>query len=121
MKVGTRNRTLSITAVVAASIIGCATGAHAQKQNKTDDPQLSPMLFGETEKERRDKIRQDQEQQEEAIRVSREQQRDAQQIDDPSTRPLLFGPPKGDFDEEEDDAWRLTLGEEDGNAGFLVS
>ena len=94
--------------------------APAFAQNQIDDPQLSPMLFGETEKERREKIRQTAADQEEAIRVSREQQRDAEQIDDPDTRPLLFGPPRGeDEDFEEDDAWRITLGEEDAAAGFF--
>lgn len=106
-----------LAAGAAASLIGAA-GAHAQ--NRTDDPELSPMLFGETEKERRDKIRQDREQQEEAIRVSREQQRDAEQIDDPSTRPLFFGAPWDDEDgEESEDAWRITLGEDDRDAGFF--
>lgn len=117
MKAGTRKLSSPKTAAMIAASLCMTTVANAQ--NRTDDPSLSPMLFGETEKERRDKIRQNQEEQEEAVKVSREQARDAQQIDDPAIRPLLFGPPRSDQDPEEEDAWRITLGEEDGNAGFF--
>ena len=92
----------------------------AQAQNRTDDPQLTPMLFGETERERRNKIRQDREDEREAIQISREQQRDARQIDDPSTRPLLFGPPVEDSEEDlSNDAWRISISEDEGEPGFF--
>ncbi len=107
---------LMLCAMLCAALL--APAAHAQ--NRTDDPQLSPMLFGETEKERRDKIRQNRKDELEAIEISREQQRDARQIDDPSTRPLLFGPPVGENEEDlSNDAWRISLGENDGEPGFF--
>ena len=107
---------LSVFPLLAAALGFSATAAEAQRQ--IDDPRLSPMLFGETEKERRDKIRKDAEEQREALKVSEEQDRDARQIDDPATLPLLFGPPR-EGDEEDRIGNRLILGEEDGEQGFF--
>lgn len=91
----------------------------AQAQRQIDDPRLSPMIFGPTQKERRDKARQNEEQQEEARRISQEQDRDAQQIDDPKMRPLVFGRARDDETELESVGARITLGEEDSNRGFF--
>lgn len=94
------------------------TAGPAMAQRQIDDPNLSPMLFGPTKKEERDKIRQDQEDSEEAAILTAEQERDANRLDDPRVRPLLFG----DRDEDEDGdivAGRITLGEEDNGGGFF--
>jgi len=101
----------------------CCAGAlllasPAQAQRQIDDPQLSPMLFGPTQKERRDKVRQDEEEQEEAQRITLEQER-ARQIDDPRTRPLVFGPQHDGERDLESVGNRITLGEEDDNRGFF--
>lgn len=90
--------------------------AHAQ--NQIDDPQLSPMFFGPTQKERAEKIQKEREVQEEALFLTSEQQRDAEQIDDPKMRPLVFGP-HPEQDAEDLNASRITLGEEDDNRGFF--
>ena len=108
----------SLKSILAVSVMAmtCAGSAFAQRQ--IDDPRLSPMLFGETEKERRDKIRQSEEEQEEAQRISVEQDRDAEQIDDPTLRPLIFGPSREEF-EEDPVGTRISLGEEDNGRGFF--
>lgn len=104
---------------MAGGIAALAAGP-AMAQRQIDDPRLSPMLFGETEKERRDKIRQEKDEQEEALRISQEQDRDAEQIDDPRMRPLLFGPSREQEDFERDPVGsRITLGEEDDDTGFF--
>ena len=86
-------------------------------QRQIDEPSLSPMLFGPTKEEDRDKIRQDQEDQEQAAILTAEQERDANLLDDPNTRPVF-----GISDSSTDDnltASRITLGEEDNNRGFF--
>ncbi|MHA7873758.1 MAG: hypothetical protein ACX939_15515, partial [Hyphococcus sp.] len=90
-----------VHALLAGGILSGTCFGTALAQRQIDDPRLSPMLFGETEKERRDKVRQEEDEQQEAERISQEQQRDAEQIDDPKMSPLLFGPGRDD-DEEED-------------------
>ncbi|WP_428408849.1 MipA/OmpV family protein [Hyphococcus sp.] len=106
-----------IFSALAAAISGNAllsAPAHAQRQ--IDDPNLSPMLFGPTRQEERDKIRQDQRDQEEAAILTAEQERDANALDDPKTRPLIFGDgPEG----EDPVAGRITLGEKDDNRNFF--
>ncbi|MEM9616910.1 MAG: MipA/OmpV family protein [Pseudomonadota bacterium] len=103
---------------MAGGIAAFAAGP-AMAQRQIDDPRLSPMLFGETEKERRDKVRQEREEQEEALRISQEQDRDAEQIDDPKMRPLLFGPSARDDIERDPVGARISLGEEDNDRGFF--
>lgn len=78
----------SLTSVVSLT----AAISTAQAQQNIDEPRLSPMLFGETEEERRQKSEEEREQQREAIEISREQSRDSQYIDEPRLDPLLFGP-----------------------------
>lgn len=87
------------TGVISASLLIACGNASAQ-QNKTDEPALSPMLFGETQKDRRDKISQEQERDAEALAVSLEQERDRQYIDEPRLDPLLFG---REYDDPETD------------------
>ncbi|WP_411820137.1 MipA/OmpV family protein [Hyphococcus formosus] len=98
---------------VSAIAVMAAQPAHAQRQ--IDDPALSPMLFGPTEKEKRDKIRQDEQDQEEALYLTAEQERDANELDDPKVRPI-FG--SGD-DQEDRTRTRITLGDKDENRGFF--
>ncbi len=74
------------------AFILAATAPSALAQQNIDEPRLSPMLFGETEEERREKIQKEREQQREAIEISQEQSRDSQYIDEPRLDPLLFGP-----------------------------
>jgi MipA family protein len=114
-------RGISRTFFLIGVLIGAqaAIGGSALAQRQIDDPKLSPMLFGETEKERREKIRKEEEEQEEALRISQEQDRDAKQIDDPHVRPLLFGAPYPDDIERDPIGGRITLGEEDNNRGFF--
>lgn len=107
-----------ISLFVATSALALGVGGLAHAQNKIDEPQLSPMLFGETEKEKRDKIRQEREEQEEAILITEEQARDAQQIDDPKMRPLFFGP-FDDEDSAESVGNRISLPEDEEGAGFF--
>lgn len=106
---------VSAMALAAAGLSATATPAAAQRQ--IDDPQLSPMLFGPSPKEReRDKVLQDQREQEEAALLTAEQERDANRLDDPKVRPLIFG----DANPEEDQTGaRITLGEEDNNRRFF--
>ena len=88
-------------------------------QQSIDEPNLSPWLFGETEKERRDKIRQEREQQREAVEISAEQTRDGQTLDEPRVSPLIFGP---SYDDKVDvTGTRVSTGEDDGNVGFFGS
>lgn len=103
----------ALSAVFAGSAL-TATPALAQRQ--IDDPNLSPMLFGPTRKDERDKVRQDQIEEEEAAIISVEQDRDANQLDDPKTRPLIFG---SGPDGEDPVAGRITLGPKDDNRGFF--
>jgi outer membrane scaffolding protein for murein synthesis (MipA/OmpV family) len=103
---------------LAGTVVATATPAMAQRQ--IDDPKLSPMLFGETEKERRDKARQereeDQQELEDALILTVEQERDANRLDEPKTRPLLFGDAAYDDDPV---GGTITLGEEDDNRRFF--
>ncbi len=107
-----RGLRVSIAALLAA---GLASPGAAFAQRQIDDPNLSPMLFGPTKKEERDKILQDQKDQEEAALISVEQDRDANRLDDPRTRPLIFG----DSPDGDSVGGRITLGEEDDNRGFF--
>lgn len=95
-----------------------ATASPAMAQRQIDDPQLSPMLFGPTEEEKREKARQEQERQEEALEealiLTSEQEQDANKLDEPKTRPLLFGEENG-----EENYNSITLGEEDDNRRFF--
>lgn len=105
---------LAIAGVFCAQIAGTAP-AFAQRQ--IDEPNLSPMLFGPTKEEEREKIIQDQEEAEEAAILTAEQDRDANRLDEPKVRPLIFGP---DPDEDEDYVGsRVTLGPKDDNRGFF--
>jgi len=112
-----RDSRISRLLVAAGLSIGALCG-QALAQQEIDEPRLSPMLFGETEKERLEKIRQERERREEALLISAEQERDGQKLDEPRLNPLVFGPP---IDEENEDLTgaRITLGEEDGNRGFF--
>ncbi|MAW79069.1 MAG: hypothetical protein CMI63_02440 [Parvularcula sp.] len=103
-------------AILAASAANLALSAPAFAQRQIDDPNLSPMLFGPTKEERRDKLRQDQREQEEAAILTAEQERDANELDDPKTRPLIFG--EGQTDEDLVGA-RITLGPKDQNRNFF--
>lgn len=103
-------------AILAASAANLALSAPAFAQRQIDDPNLSPMLFGPTKEERRDKLRQDQREQEEAAILTAEQERDANELDDPKTRPLIFG--DGQTDEDLVGA-RITLGPKDQNRNFF--
>ncbi|MBT8471321.1 MAG: hypothetical protein HKN14_09265 [Marinicaulis sp.] len=110
--IGKRQQILLGTAGVSLLLSGSALA-----QQHADEPQLSPMLFGETEKERREKIQREREAQEEAQRISVEQSRDRQRLDEPRLRPLMFG---SDADDAENEVGtRITLGEEDNNRGFF--
>jgi outer membrane scaffolding protein for murein synthesis (MipA/OmpV family) len=74
------------------------------------------MIFGPTKEEERDKIRQDLELQEEAAILTAAQEEDANLLDEPKVRPLIFGdPPEG----EDAVAGSITLGEKDDNRGFF--
>ncbi len=95
-----------------------AVAAPAAAQGEIDDPKLSPMLFGPTQKERRDKIRQREAEQEEAQRISQEQEYDGQDLDDPKLQPI-FGPPAADIEEEDLIGGRISLGESDNNRRFF--
>ncbi len=103
--------------VASAALIGALTGPAAAQQG-IDEPQLSPMLFGVTEKERREKIQQEQDERDEALLISEEQERDGQKLDEPRLNPLVFGPPLEEEDEDLTGA-RITLGDEDENRGFF--
>lgn len=81
---------LSTSLLASVLTVGCAFSAAAQQN--IDEPRLSPMLFGETEEERQEKIEKEREQQREAIEISQEQSRDEQYLDEPRLDPLLFGP-----------------------------
>ncbi len=109
------NFSVMMSAAAAALLIG---GSPALAQSQIDDPRLSPMLFGPTEKEQREKMRKEREEREEALLISQEQDRDAQQIDDPKMRPLVFGPSRPEY-EDDLSGGRITLGEKDDNRGFF--
>lgn len=102
-------------AVLSAAVALAAAPAAAQQS--IDEPSLSPMLFGETEAERLEKVRREEAEQEEALRISLEQERDAQQIDEPGLRPLVFGPHRRD--EDDPTGTSITLGEKDQNRAFF--
>lgn len=104
----------AFSGLAAAALL--AAPALAQS-NKIDEPNLSPMLFGKTKQEEREKILQDQREAEEAAILTSMQEEDANQLDDPKTRPLFFGP---DYEPADEDivGGRITLGEEDDNRGF---
>ena len=91
-------------------------GAPAHAQQKTDEPQLSPMLFGPTQKELKDKIRKEEADEEEAQRISYEQDQDRQHLDEPKLRPLTFGRTP---DEEEYERTGGRISENKGDAGFF--
>ncbi len=101
-----------------ASMAFVALTVPANAQQEIDEPQLSPMLFGETEKERREKIRQEKNAQDEALLITEEQERDHQELDEPRLDPLVFGTRRSDDDEDLTGA-RITLGAEDNNRGFF--
>ncbi|VAV91855.1 hypothetical protein MNBD_ALPHA05-1295 [hydrothermal vent metagenome] len=117
-KITRRSKFCGVAGLVVASMTFNAFTASASAQQKIDEPQLSPMLFGETEKQRREKIRQEEEAQEEALLITDEQKRDHQDLDEPRLDPLIFGPRWRDDDEDLTGA-RITLGEEDNNRGFF--
>ena len=110
-------RTTRLMAVTAlAGTLAFLTAAPAAAQRQIDEPNLSPMLFGPTKEEDREKIRQDQKKQEEAAILTAEQENDANRLDDPKVRPLIFG----EYGDEDDPVGqRITLGEEDDNRGFF--
>ena len=87
-------------------------------QRQIDDPQLSPMIFGPTKKEREDKIRQNEREQLEALRITQEQEADGNTLDDPKLRPFL-GPFQEHTDESDPVGGRITLGEQDSDEGFF--
>ncbi len=113
-----RSKFYGIAGLVCASISLAALTAPANAQQEIDEPQLSPMLFGETEKARREKVRQEQEEQDEALLITDEQRRDHQDLDEPHLDPLVFGSRRSDDDEDLTGS-RITLGAEDNNRGFF--
>ncbi len=76
--------------VMGSACAAAAFGTAGAQQN-IDEPSLSPMIFGETEQERRDKIEKEREDQRRAIEISQEQSSDGQKLDEPRLDPLLFG------------------------------
>lgn len=103
---------------ILAALAFAAGAAPAAAQRQIDDPQLSPMIFGPTQQEEREKIRQDRREEREAELITVEQDRDANRLDDPKVRPLIFG---NGPDGEDPVAGRITLGEKDDNRGFFGS
>ncbi len=105
-------------AALAGLVLAIATPAMAQRQ--IDDPRLSPMLFGPTEKEKREKARQERaegaENVENALILTSEQEQDANSLDDPKTRPLLFG---DSLEGDDPTASSITLGEKDQGRRFF--
>lgn len=93
-------------------------GGQALAQQNIDEPNLSPMFFGETEEERREKIEKEREERREAIRISQQQSEDGQSIDEPRLRPLLFGPAR-DRDDADPNKALVSLGERDENRSFF--
>ena len=89
-----------MASVLLAPALTVSSISSAAAQQNIDEPRLSPMLFGETEEERRDKLEKEREQQREAIEISAEQARDGQYLDEPRLDPLLFGP---EYDDPEAD------------------
>ena len=109
-------------AIVSMAALGSALmAASPAAAQQIDDPQLSPMLFGPTQEEKREKLRQDREDAEQAAILTAEQERDANRLDDPKVRPLLYGPEAGQAVEEDRVGGRITLGAEDNNRGFFSS
>ncbi|NOX83240.1 MAG: MipA/OmpV family protein [Alphaproteobacteria bacterium] len=114
-----RSKLYGAAGLVVISLSVAALAAPAYAQQDIDEPQLSPMLFGETEKERREKIRQEQEAQDEALLISDEQERDHQDLDEPRLDPLVFGPRWRDDEDEDLTGSLISLGPEDNNRGFF--
>ncbi|MCK5750950.1 MAG: MipA/OmpV family protein [Oricola sp.] len=100
--------------LTAAAFAALAAPAAAQRQ--IDDPDLSPMLFGPTKADEREKIRQDREETQEAALITVAQDQDANRLDEPKVRPLIFGDAEDGSDPV---AGRITLGEKDENRGFF--
>lgn len=94
-----------------------ATPAFAQQS--IDEPELSPMLFGPTKKEREERAREEREKEEEAKRISYEQQQDSQDLDEPRLRPLAFGPAVDGEEAYDRVGTRITSGEEGDDQGFF--
>ena len=92
----------------------------AVAQQRIDEPELSPMLFGETEAERKEKIRNQERTEEEEFEaqlISEEQERDRRRLDEPRLRPLVFGP---EMDSDEDlTGIRLSSGDPQDDVGFF--
>lgn len=108
---------------ILAGLLGSAislSGLPALAQQTIDEPDLSPMFFGKSAKDNRDKVVKEQASQEKAVRISQPQDENLQDLDEPKLDPLLFGP---DYEEpaQEDDPTgsRITLGEKDDNRGFF--
>ena len=93
--------------------------APAGAQQTSDEPKLSPMLFGKTKKEAEEERRKEAAEVTEAERISREQDEDTQNLDEPNLRPLVFGASPKDREEGDLTGTRITLGEEDQNRGFF--
>lgn len=87
-------------AVIALTAAISLSGGVAAAFQTADEPRLSPMVFGETEKERREKIERERARDQEAIDISIEQSRDGQNIDEPRLDPLLFGRDSEDPDDD---------------------
>lgn len=111
-----RNMTkLGLAWISAGIFLTSASGAVAQQHS--DEPTLSPMFFGETEKERREKIRKEREQIEEAREISVEQSQPRQDADEPRLSPLLFG---SNIDNESDETGtRIQLSDDEERRGFF--
>jgi len=110
-----RNRKFIFATAAAAT---AAFALPAKAQQNIDEPRLSPMLFGETEEERRNEREKEREQQLEATKISREQSRDGQYIDEPRLDPLLFGP---EYDSADADVTgtRIVSPDDDAQRGFF--
>jgi len=119
---GMRVRGRSIIKPFFVSVLALAVGlgaSAASAQQKADEPKLSPMLFGKTKKVAEEERRREEAETREAERISREQDRDSQNLDDPKLRPLVFGRTDQEKDEVDLTATTITLGEEDQNRGFF--
>ena len=105
-------------ALLGSAIVTASGVTSASAQQNIDEPSLSPMIFGETEKERREKIRKEAQDEREAEIISIEQLRDGQNLDEPQLRPLVrMGKDDDEFDDK--NGSRITLGDEDDDVGFF--
>ena len=93
--------------------------APASAQQTIDEPSLSPMLFGKSQKEREEEAREQREKEEEAQRISYQQEEDSQKLDEPRLRPLAFGPAYDGEDEYDRVGTRITSGDDGDNQGFF--